>query len=270
MISRSVRDRSASARSTARNANAANVSLLRSNADCMAGERTRSRNRITVVASGRLWVGARFCHSKRCAILIASIITRSELMGALRVRQPKRLFRLLPAAFERPRDLLVPLGHLCKAVLSQTPRPHPVPLWRLLAALLAIVLGRHRLPPRGSGGAGCVPSGRSLGGALPRLSAHENAAQGMGIRAPTERGSEIPRGDLGVGECRRYARGRLRWYALHRRAASKGCLLTFRQPFGINVRASGAASTRSGQCRPLSPSGRVGTPQPNHRNCPSL
>jgi hypothetical protein len=70
----------------------------------------------------------------------------------------------------------------------------------------------------------------------------------MGIRAPTERGSEIPRGDLGVGECRRYARGRLQWYALHRHAASKGCLLTFRQPLAINVRASGAASTCIGQC----------------------
>src|SRR5262249_40109213 len=35
-----------------------------------------------------------------------------------------------------------------------------------------------------------------------RLRAHENPAQGMGIRAPTERGSEIPRGDLGVGEVR--------------------------------------------------------------------
>jgi len=67
----------------------------------------------------------------------------------------------------------------------------------------------------------------------------------MGIRAPTERGSEIPRGDLGVGECRRYARGRLRWYALHRRAASKGCLLTFRQPFGINVRASAIDAYRT-------------------------
>jgi hypothetical protein len=33
-----------------------------------------------------------------------------------------------------------------------------------------------------------------------------------------------------VGGCRRYARGRLERYALHRHAASKGCLLTFRQP----------------------------------------
>jgi hypothetical protein len=52
-----------------------------------------------------------------------------------------------------------------------------------------------------------------------------------------------PRGDLGVGECMRYARGRSQWYALHRHAASKGCLLTFRQPLAINVRASGDAST---------------------------
>jgi hypothetical protein len=140
-----------------------------------------------------------------------------------------------------------------------------VPLWRLLAALLAIVLGRHRLPPRGSGGAGRVPSGRSLGGALPRLRAHENPAQGMGIRAPTERGSEIPRGDLGVGECRRYARGRLQWYALHRHAASKGCLLTFRQPLAINVRASGAASTCIGQCS--SRGMRVGAARPNSASC---
>jgi hypothetical protein len=101
MISRSVRDRSASTRSTARNVNAENVSLLRSNADCMAGERTRSRNRITVVASGRLWVDARFCHSKRCAILIASIITRSELMGALCAWSMTHLL-LKRAALSRP------------------------------------------------------------------------------------------------------------------------------------------------------------------------
>jgi hypothetical protein len=63
----------------------------------------------------------------------------------------------------------------------------------------------------------------------------------MGFRAPTERGSEIPRGDLGVGECRRYARGRLQGYALHRHAASKGCLLTFRQPIGDQ-------GTRLGRC----------------------
>jgi hypothetical protein len=50
---------------------------------------------------------------------------------------------------------------------------------------------------------------------------NKNPAQGMGIRAPTERGSEIPRGTLGWG-CRRYARGRLRGYAVHRHAASKG------------------------------------------------
>src|ERR1700730_763313 len=157
MISRSVRDRSASTRPNARNANAGNVSLLRSNADCTAGERTRSRNRITVVASGRLWVGARFCHSKRCAILTASITTRPELIGALCARE-KRLCRLLPAAFDRLRDLLLLLGHLCEAVLSHTLRPRPVPFRRLLARFLRLVLGRHRLPSRG-GRRGNPPSG---------------------------------------------------------------------------------------------------------------
>src|SRR5258708_20420242 len=43
MISRSVRERSANTRSTARRVKAAKVPLLRSNADGMAGERTRSR-----------------------------------------------------------------------------------------------------------------------------------------------------------------------------------------------------------------------------------
>jgi hypothetical protein len=41
-----------------RNANARNMSLLRGNADCMEGEWTSSRTRATVVASGRLCVGA--------------------------------------------------------------------------------------------------------------------------------------------------------------------------------------------------------------------
>src|SRR5262249_45005778 len=62
-----------------------------------------------------------------------------------------------------------------------------------------------------------------------RFAAHgrtnENPAQGMGIRAPTERGSEIPQGTLGWG--------RLRGYAVHRHAASKGCLLTFRQALAM-------------------------------------
>jgi hypothetical protein len=46
-----------------------------------------------------------------------------------------------------------------------------------------------------------------------------------------------------VGGCRRYARGRLQGYAVHRHAASKGFAVTFRQPSAGNVRASGAAST---------------------------
>jgi len=58
---------------------------------------------------------------------------------------------------------------------------------------------------------------------------NENPAQGMGFG---RRLSGVPKslgGTLGWG-CRRHARGRLRGYAVHRHAASKGCLLTFRQP----------------------------------------
>src|SRR5262249_50111076 len=77
----------------------------------------------------------------------------------MRVRKPERLFRLLPAAFDRLRDLLVLLGHLCEAVLSQTLRPRPVPFRRLLARFLRLVLGRHRLPSR-EGGAGTRRAGR--------------------------------------------------------------------------------------------------------------
>jgi len=57
-----------------------NVSLLCSNTVFTAGERTRSRNRATAAASGRLCVGGRFCHSKFCAALIALSITRSDFM----------------------------------------------------------------------------------------------------------------------------------------------------------------------------------------------
>jgi hypothetical protein len=75
----STRPRSASTNSTARNTNA-------SNADFTAGERTRSRNRATAVASGTLCVGGRFCHSKFCAALIALSITRSDFMEKERVK----------------------------------------------------------------------------------------------------------------------------------------------------------------------------------------
>src|SRR6516162_4486132 len=81
MVSRLVRDRSLTTRSTARNENARSVSLLRSNADRIAWERTSSRNRITVAASVRLCVGGKFCQSRSFATLMASIITRSELIG---------------------------------------------------------------------------------------------------------------------------------------------------------------------------------------------
>jgi len=58
--------------------------------------------------------------------------------------------------------------------------------------------------------------------------ANENPAQGMGFG---RRLSGVPKflGDLGLGG-RRYARGRLRGYAVHWHATSKGCFLTFRQP----------------------------------------
>jgi hypothetical protein len=80
IVSGSDRDWSAITSWTARNANARNVSLLCSNADCTEGERTRSRTRITVATSRRLGVDGGFRHSKYCAILIASTITRSEFM----------------------------------------------------------------------------------------------------------------------------------------------------------------------------------------------
>src|SRR6266511_5689813 len=86
MISLSARNCSASTNSTARNTNARNVSLLCSNADFTAGERTRSRNRATAAASGSLCVGGRFCHSKFCAALIALSITRSDFMEKKRVK----------------------------------------------------------------------------------------------------------------------------------------------------------------------------------------
>jgi hypothetical protein len=64
------------------------------------------------------------------------------------VSHARRLFRLLPpAALDRSGELLVLFRHLREAVRPQAFRASPVPFWRLLAALLAIVLGRHRLPP---------------------------------------------------------------------------------------------------------------------------
>jgi hypothetical protein len=51
------------------NANAISVSLLRSGADWMEGERMSSRKRKTAAASVRLCVGGRFWHSRPCATL---------------------------------------------------------------------------------------------------------------------------------------------------------------------------------------------------------
>ena len=81
MASRLVREWSEITCSTARNANAKSVSLLRSNDDRKACERTSSRNRITVAASVRLCARGRFWLRRFCATLMASTIMRSELMG---------------------------------------------------------------------------------------------------------------------------------------------------------------------------------------------
>jgi len=86
-----------------------------------------------------------------------------------------RLLLLLPA-LDRPCDLLVLLGHLREAVLPQALRPGAVPLRRLLLArLLRLVLGRHRLPSRGvAQELACrvgmkLPSDVLEGDAVPRL-----------------------------------------------------------------------------------------------------
>src|SRR5262249_30228205 len=70
------RDWSATTSSTARSVEARSVSPLFCNADRTVGERKSFRSRTTFVASGRSYL----CHSKRCAALIASAITRSEFM----------------------------------------------------------------------------------------------------------------------------------------------------------------------------------------------
>jgi hypothetical protein len=80
-VSRLVREWSEITRSTARNANAKSVSLLRSNADLVACERMSSRNRITVAASVRFCTGGKFWQRRSRATLMASTIMRSELMG---------------------------------------------------------------------------------------------------------------------------------------------------------------------------------------------
>ena len=78
MVCRLVCEWSEVTRSTARNANAKSVSLLRSKTDRIACERTSSRNRNTVAASVRLCAGGRFWLRRFCATLMASTIMRSE------------------------------------------------------------------------------------------------------------------------------------------------------------------------------------------------
>src|SRR5262249_38344135 len=90
MVCRLVCEWSEVTRSTARNANAKNVSLLRSNADRIACERTSSRNRNTVAASVRLCAGGRFWLRRFCATLMASTIMRSELIGTKTRRSQQR------------------------------------------------------------------------------------------------------------------------------------------------------------------------------------
>ena len=86
------------ARSTARNANARSVSLLRSNADRIEGEWTSSRNRKTVAASVSLCIGGKFCRSKSRATLMASTIRRSGVMRKQR-RRGNRLGELSDVLF---------------------------------------------------------------------------------------------------------------------------------------------------------------------------
>jgi len=57
------------------------MSLLRSNADRIAWERTSSGKRRTTPASVRLCVEGKFCRNKSCATLMPSAIMRSELIG---------------------------------------------------------------------------------------------------------------------------------------------------------------------------------------------
>jgi hypothetical protein len=75
MVSRCDSDRSESTRSTARNANVASTSALRSKAVRMEGEPMTSRNRKIVAASVRFCFGGKFWHSRTCASLRASTIT---------------------------------------------------------------------------------------------------------------------------------------------------------------------------------------------------
>src|SRR5215472_13101336 len=91
------------------------MSLLRCNADCTVGERTNFRNRTTFMASGRSYL----CHSKRCAALIASAITRSEFM---RHEMHAELWRATPHS-AYPKNNLIRLAQkiIAKTFLNKRP-----------------------------------------------------------------------------------------------------------------------------------------------------
>jgi hypothetical protein len=106
-------------------------------------------------------------------------------------------------------DLLVLLRHLREAVLPQALGPGAVPLRRLLLArLLRLVLGRHRLPSRGGGAGACVPSGNEAarrcpgGGRSPApasvytkscpLARSVASAESRDMNAPSRAGHDAP------------------------------------------------------------------------------
>src|ERR671931_2129440 len=102
----------------ARNVKARNVSLLRCDTDCTMGERTKLRNRTTFMASGRSCV----CHSKRCAALMASAITGSELM---RDKTHAELWRATPySGYPKNNRLLA-----CSKLFSVSDSKRPLREW---------------------------------------------------------------------------------------------------------------------------------------------
>ena len=117
IVSRSVRDSSAITSSTARSVKATSVSLLSCNADCTVGERTNFRKRTTFMASGRSYL----CHSKRCAALIASAITRS---GFMRHEMHAELWRATPHS-ANPKNTLIRLVQkiIAKTFLNRVVQP---------------------------------------------------------------------------------------------------------------------------------------------------
>jgi hypothetical protein len=94
---------------------ARSVSLQRCIAYCTMGERTNFRNRTTFIASGRSFA----CHSKRCADLIASAITRSEFM---RHKTHAELWRAMPHSAYLKNNLI----RLVQKIIAKTFLKHVV------------------------------------------------------------------------------------------------------------------------------------------------